>query len=457
MKVLLASSPIAGHLNPLLVAAGMLKNAGHETALYTGSLFRGKIEAAGVRFFPLPADVDFDLRDLGAAFPEWKQYTPGPQQLLYSMKNIFVNAMPSQFRGLEAILQEFPADVVVHENCFFGVLPLLLGTRSPRPVSACLSITTLPLPREDGAPTGPGLPPATNATRREQFRSIARDFAATLTNPVREYADQILDELGVQRLPGPIVESTAALSDLILQPCVPSFEFPFRQAPGNKVHFIGSLLPQGLGDVPPQVKEAKDAGRSIVLVSQGTVVNDDLGRLVAPVIQALGEHKDKLLLVTTGGKSIDSIPCPLSPNTVAVPFLNFGKVFPQVDVLVALGGYGTVTQALSCGIPMVLAGHGQDKPEIAARVAWTGSGIRLDTGRPTADQLRDAVEQVLSDPAYRIRAKTLAQEFAAHDAARELPLLLETLVADRQAVSPGTKVRDDSNDARRPRSARRPA
>lgn len=436
MKVLFASSPIAGHVNPLLVAARILKNAGHEAALYTGSLFREKAEAAGVGFFPLPADVDFDLRDFGAAFPEWKQCTPGPQQMLYSMKNIFGNAMPSQFRGLEAILREFPADLVVHETAFLGVLPLLLGARSLRPASACLSITTLPLPREDGAPTGPGLPPATSEAQREQYRSAARDLAAALTNPVREHVDQILAELGVQkRLPAPIFPSTAVLSDLILQPCVPTFEFPFRQPPDTKVHFIGTLLPEGSGDVPPQVKKAKEAGRTIVLVSQGTVVNNDLGQLVAPVIQAFGEDEDKLLLVTTGGKSIDSIPCPLSPNTVAVPFLNFGVVFPHVDVLVALGGYGTVTQALSFGVPMVLAGQGQDKPEIAARVAWTGSGIRLDTGRPTVGQLQDAVEQVLSDPAYRIRAKTLALEFAAHDAARELPHLLEKLVADRKAAA----------------------
>jgi UDP:flavonoid glycosyltransferase YjiC (YdhE family) len=449
MKVLLASTPIAGHVNPLLVVARILKNAGHETALYTGSLFRKRIEAAGLEFFPLPADVDFDLRDFGASFPEWKKYTPGPQQMLYSMKNVFANAMPSQFRGLEAILQTFPADLVVHETAFLGVLPLLLGTRSPRPASVCLSITTLPLPREDGAPFGPGLPPATDAAQREQYRSVARDIDAALTNPVREHTDQILAELGMQRLPGSIFESTAVLSDLILQPCVPTFEFPFRPPLGTKLHFIGSLLPEGLGDVPPQVKEAKEAGQTIVLVSQGTIVNDDLGRLVAPVIQAFGEHEDKLLLVTTGGKPIDSIPCPLSRNTIAVPFLNFGKVFPLVDVLVALGGYGTVTQALSFGVPMVLAGLGQDKPEIAARVAWTGSGIRLSTDKPSAGQLHDAVEQVLSDPAYRTRAKTLAREFAAHDPARDLPHLLETLVADRRAAA--------GADAHGPNAARLPA
>ena len=36
MKVLFAASPFTGHVNPLLVAARVLQNAGHETALYTG-------------------------------------------------------------------------------------------------------------------------------------------------------------------------------------------------------------------------------------------------------------------------------------------------------------------------------------------------------------------------------------------------------------------------------------
>ena len=435
MKVLLASTPASGHVSPLLVIARMLRNAGHETAIYTGSVFRKKVLAAGVGFYSLPADVDFDLTNVAAAFPELLQYAPGPQQALYAMQHVFANPISSQFRGLEAILNRFPADLIVHETAFFGVLPLLLGVRSSRPASVCLSISAIPLPREDGAPSGPGLPPATDAAQREQYRSSAEQITRILTDPVREHTSRILDKLGAQRLPGPLMESSALLADLILQPCGPSFEFPYREPSAKKVHFIGPLFPEGSGAVPPQVKDAHEAKRSIVLVSQGTVANHDLGQLVAPVIEAFGRDEDKLILITTGGKPIDSIPCPLSPNSVAVPFLNFAKIFPYTDVLVALGGYGTVTQALSCGVPMVLAGSSQDKPEIAARVAWTGSGVRLDTDTPGVAQLREAVKQVLSNPAYRANAKKLALEFAAFDAEREVPHLFETLVAERMSAA----------------------
>jgi MGT family glycosyltransferase len=434
MKVLLVASPLAGHFNPILVAARLLKRAGHETAIYSGSLFREKVESADIAFFPLPADVDFDLRDLGVAFPEWKQYTPGPQQLLFTLRKVFANSIPSQFEGLKAVLKRFEADLVVYETAFYGVLPLLLGSDKQRPACACLSVSTVPLPREDGAPRGPGLMPAVDAAQRDQHQAAAQRLATVLNNPVREHTDQILDKLGVRRLPDTLFESIGLLSDLVLQPCAPSFEFPFITPPANKVGFIGCLFPEGSGDVPAQVTQAKKAGKQVVLVSQGTVVNNDLGRLVAPVIEAFGEDDDKLILVTTGGKPIDQIPGPISANTVAVPFLNFREILPHVDVLVALGGYGTVTQALSCGVPMVLAGHGQDKPEIAARIEWTGCGVRLDTDNPTVSQLRHAVDEVLSDPDYRTCAKRLAAEFASLDAAHELPHLLETLVADRRAA-----------------------
>jgi len=434
MKFLLASSPLVGHVNPVVTVARILKQAGHEASIYTGRLFQEKIESAGLRFYPLPEDVDHDMRDVDALFPERSQHEPGLPRMAFDSKRFFVDAMASQFRGLEAILQDFPADVVLYEIAFCGVLPLLLSKQSSRPATACIGISPLLLPRADGAPYGPGLPPPTNSAERAQYRTIAQEVDALMLNPVREYTDEILHQLGVESLPAPLLETTFVSADLVLQPCVTGFEYPLRD-PLKKLHFIGALVPEGEGDVPPAVRKAKEAGRKIILVSQGTISNGDFGQLLAPVIQALGSRDDLLILATTGGRPIDSIPCSLGPNTVGSKFLNFNAVLPDVDVLVALGGYGTVTHALSFGIPMVLAGLTEDKPEIASRVVWTGSGIYLRTDNPTAEQLTDAIHQILSKPSYRNRATELSLEFAAHNPTQELLQLVEGLVVNRQARS----------------------
>jgi UDP:flavonoid glycosyltransferase YjiC (YdhE family) len=433
MKILLASIPATGHFNAIFVAALILKEAGHETAIYTSVIFRDKIEKAGVRFIPLPEDADQGVRDFIASFFEKHKVTPGPEERVKFSRGAVIDPLISQFRGLQAILKEFPAEVVIHETGFCGVLPMLLGPRSERPASVYLGITTLHLERADGAPSGPGLLPSEDPEKRKEYAEIARELDETRELPTRRAADKVLVDIGLPSLPASLYTSVAVLADLILQPCTPSFEFPLRE-PEEKLHFIGALLPSRAGDVPEQIKEAKKAGRKIVLVSQGTLANNDLGKLLAPTILGLGDREDLLILVTTGGKPIEDIPCALAPNTIASQYLNFGQILPDVDVLVAFGSYGTVTQTLSFGVPMVLVGKGEDKPEVAARITWTGTGIDLATDTPTPEQIRDAVNQILTKPEYRACAQKLGREFASYDSAKLLPELVEALVTEQKVL-----------------------
>ncbi len=433
MKILLASIPATGHFNPILVAARILKEAGHETAIYSSVVFRDQIERAGIRFFPLPQDADKGVRDFVASSLEKHKVTPGPEDLVKVYMGVFLNPMISQFRGLQAILKEFCPDVVIHETSFAGVIPMLLGPRSERPASVHLGISALPLERADGAPWGPGLLPSDDPEKRKEYAAIAHDMNEKKDLPMQRAAEKMLAGIGLPPLPASLFASGAMLADLILQPCTPLFEFPLREAE-EKLHFIGPLLPSGAGDVPAEIKGAKKAGRKIVLVSQGTIANNDLGKLLAPAILGLGEREDFLILATTGGKPIENIRCTLSPNTIASQYLDFGRILPEVDVLVAFGSYGTVTQTLSFGVPMVVVGMGEDKPEVGARVTWTGTGIYLATDTPTPEQVRDAVDQILAKPEYRARAQEVAREFASYETAKRLPELVEELVADREVL-----------------------
>jgi hypothetical protein len=79
----------------------------------------------------------------------------------------------------------------------------------------------------------------------------------------------------------------------------------------------------------------------------------------------------------------------------------------------------------------------EDKPEVSARVTWTGTGIYLPTDTPRPEQVRDAVDQILTKPEYRARAMEMAREFAAYDSAKKLPELLEALVTERQVRAHG--------------------
>ena len=125
-----------------------------------------------------------------------------------------------------------------------------------------------------------------------------------------------------------------------------------------------------------------DGDRPVVHVTQGTIDNADLSRLLEPTIEALG-GEDVIVVATTGGRDISELKVPLPMNIFVAEYIPHDLLLPKVDVMVTNGGYGAVQRALSTGVPLVVAGNTEDKPEVAARVAWTGAGINLRTGTPT--------------------------------------------------------------------------
>jgi UDP:flavonoid glycosyltransferase YjiC (YdhE family) len=98
------------------------------------------------------------------------------------------------------------------------------------------------------------------------------------------------------------------------------------------------------------------------------------------------------------------------------PFLPFDAMLPEVSLLVTNGGYGSVSQALAAGVPIVSAGLTEDKAEIGARIGWSGAGLNLATNTPAIPVLREAIETVLAQSRYRARAAALARAFARLDA-----------------------------------------
>jgi UDP:flavonoid glycosyltransferase YjiC (YdhE family) len=138
-------------------------------------------------------------------------------------------------------------------------------------------------------------------------------------------------------------------------------------------------------------------------------------------------------VATTGGRPVEAIPAVAPSNARLETYLPFEWLLPRVDVLVTNGGYGSVNQAMSFGIPLVTAGMTEDKADVNARVAWSGVGINLATNEPTPEAIRDAVRTVLDRPAYRMRASRMADEFADIDTRSEVLRIIGRLVDDRKA------------------------
>jgi UDP:flavonoid glycosyltransferase YjiC (YdhE family) len=230
-------------------------------------------------------------------------------------------------------------------------------------------------------------------------------------------------------LPGSFFDGPL-LADRLLVLTVPSFEYPRADLP-DKVSFVGPMLPSPSEDYgSPGWWSDLDAGMPVVLVTQGTIDTSDLGRLISPTLAGLAEE-DVLVVATTGGRPPSAVPGPLPGNARVEPFIPYDRLLPKADVMVTTGGYGGVQYALSHGVPLVVAGEGEDKPDIAARVAWSGAGINLKTGRPSPAKVRGAVRRALNEPSFRGRARALQGKMASYDAVKAVADILEQVAAGR--------------------------
>jgi MGT family glycosyltransferase len=431
-RFLIAATSVPGHVFPLLAVSQHLVSRGHEVVVYTGSLFRERAEATGAKFIAYRPEIDIDYRQLDERFPERRKIASGPAQLCFGLKHIFADAIPHQSAGIRDIRREFPVDAIIADTMFCGTFPLLLGSPEKRVPVVALGITALALSSADTAFFGTALPPALTPQDRARNAAMNSHLQQAIFGDVQRYFNDILVKHGSRHLPAFLFDSMITLPDLYLQLTARPFEYPRGDMP-DSIRFVGPLLsPPSTGFRPPLWWDDVDKAGPVVLVTQGTLANDDLGRLVGPTLTALA-NEDLTVIACTGGPPVESIPVALPRNARVTTFLPFDRLLPKVSVMVTNGGYGAVNHALSLGVPLVVAGDSEEKPEIAARVAWAGAGINLGTGRPSASQIREAVRAVLTKPQYRQRAQALRTAFARHNARDEIAKLVEDLAASGTA------------------------
>ena len=421
MRIIVASTPTAGHVNPIAAIGRIIISEGHEVIGISGNAFRKRFEDIGAGFHPLPASADPDFQNIASFVPELKSLPDNTPKLVRNriiLGRAFIDTIPLQHDALRQILRDVHVDAIIGDNAFLGVLPMLLKSGAKRPAVILCGTSILIWERPDGAPNFAGLPPATNEAQRKEYAAIARERDLVLEQPNLSRANGRLKAMGARPLSRSVFESAVELADSYLQLSVPSFEFP-RVLPPS-VRFIGALpIVPNQAPLPPWAPEL-DGRRKVILVSQGTVANHDFGLLVAPTLAALADEPDMLVVVTTGGRPVEAIPGPIPANARLASYLPFEWLLPKVDICVTNGGYGGVNQAMSFGIPLVTAGLTEDKADVNVRVAFSGVGIDLATERPAPAALRDAVRTVLDTQNYRLRAARMADEFAEIDTRAEI-------------------------------------
>jgi MGT family glycosyltransferase len=428
--VLIPLIPVYGHVVPLLAVGRGLLARGHRVTVLTGRKYAALVTASGLQFRPLPASVDFDDDDLDGWLPgrgQGGRLAAGRHDIL----GLFIGPLPVQHSALVTELAAGGYDAVVADAAYLGVLPTVLavpvGDRVP---IFGVSVTPLSVTSVDTAPFGSAMQPGRSILTRLRNRHINHVLRTGPLRPIQTAMDDALAPFGVPAGAVSYFDHTTYL-DLCWQLAPAEFEYPRRELPST-VRFIGPLPPDDAGHPSPSWWSDLDDLRPVVHVTQGTVDNHDLGTLLATTFSALADE-DVWVVGSTGGRPVadllDRTGGALPANGRVAPFLPYSRLLPRTAVMVTNGGYGGVTQALRIGVPLVVAGATEEKPEVAARVAWSGTGINLRSGRPGPRQIRGAVRAVLETPRYRVRAEQLRQQIAT------LPDPLATIAGTVESVT----------------------
>ena len=423
-RLLVASTPAHGHVMPMLVIARDLVARGHQVQVLTGSRFFDAVAAAGAEHVVLPHAADYDDRDATAAFPG-RQSKAGVAQLRFDIDHVFLDPIPHQLAAVDEILDRFAPDAVITDSAFLGAVPLAMRPRTQRPPVIVCGVIPLTLSSRDTAPFGLGLPPSSSPFGRVRNRVLNVVTQRLVFGGNQRHFLHVLRDVGAGPVSMFLLDAPARLADRFLQLTTPGFEYPRSDLPAE-VTFAGPLLSSGPGaaTLPPWWADLE--GRTVIHVTQGTIANDDLQRLIGATVRALADD-DVIVVATTGGRPTSALSGPLPTNARIAEFIPYQQLLPRVDAMVTNGGYGGIHYAIAHGVPLVVGGATEDKREIAARVRWAGVGVDLRTEHPQPRAIRTAVHSVLREPKYRQRVGELQTEFAGY---RPLDILADVLADD---------------------------
>jgi MGT family glycosyltransferase len=403
-----------GNVAPQLGLATGLVERGHEVRVLTEDCLAADVAAAGCRFEPFVSAPNRSDRteDL---IRDWEARTP-LGAFARARDRLLMGPASAYARDTRAALAREPVDVLASDYMLFGAQ--VAGEAAGVPTALIVHNTYIVPERGKPAP-GPGFLPARGPVGRVRDRVVGRAFLA-LFNRGLPAVNQARAEQGL----GPLRHILDQLDHVERVLVLTSEEFDFRgdEHPAY-LRYVGPVL----GD-PEWVEDWSspwpvDDKRPLVVVSlSSTYMAQE--RLLAKAIDGLGRLHVRVLVTT--GPAIDPASVPSPGNTVVLRSAPHAQLFRQAAVVVTHAGMGTVTRALTCGVPIVCIPMGRDQLDVAARVVHAGAGVRL---RPSAKPgaIGAAVERLIHEPGFRDTARRLGARMLTDSAAQQGIVELEAL------------------------------
>lgn len=398
-RIVLSTFGSFGDIHPYIAIAVELQRRGHRPVIATSEVYREKMEAIGIEFWPVrPEMPSIDQPDeMARLLEDAMDAKRGPE----AVGNMIIPHLHDIYSDLDAATDG--ADLLLtHPLPFAGTivaqkkkLPWISSVLAP---ASFLSVYDPVVP--------PQWPWLYHLMRLSPW--IGRGVMALATIKLDKMMKPVYDlrlELGLPRGEQPLFKGQhsptkvlALFSKVMAQP-QPDWPpetvvtgFPFY----DRRDYFGET------EVANELLEFLDAGSPPIIFTLGSsavwVARDFYLDSIAAA-QALGR---RALLLIGNARNLPSSPLP--EGMAAFEYAPYSQVLPRACAIVHQGGVGTTGHGLRAGKPVLVVPHAHDQFDNGNRVARLGCGRVLPRPRYNAETAIQELRLLLDNPSYGIAA-----------------------------------------------------
>jgi MGT family glycosyltransferase len=410
--------PWTGHLNPMATLALELQARGHEITVFGVADFGEPVRRRGLAF------QAYGEREYPAGtFPERYRAMSCLDGLAAARAGLDIMTSQAQalFTAARPVIERPRLDAWLVDQLDYAAATLAACLRAPF-VTIVVGLTRHV---EEGVPGFSGEPYPPDSAARERDRRF-NEAMLEASRPFRDHVGRFREREGF----GPFSFETlwSDLAQITQQPA--ELEFPRAQLPAC-FHFTGPFARRAARPATPFPWEQL-TGAPLVYASFGTTQNrnERLYEAVARAAQGL----DAQIVLSLGGAETVELPRDLPPNLLAVPFAPQMDLLDRAAAMITHAGMNSTLEALSAGVPLVAVPISHDQHGIAARIEWTGTGVRMPAAECEPQRLRTALETVMRRPSFRESARRFQRIIAEADGVNRAAAIIEQVVATGRPV-----------------------
>jgi UDP:flavonoid glycosyltransferase YjiC (YdhE family) len=381
MRILVTSTPGAGHLHPLVPLTQELVAVGHEVVWATAPSACEMVGRFGFRSVPCGLDGADRRSMVMERAPSLFELPPRERRAVMLSTTFGEVAAPLMRDDLVGVFDEFQPDVVVHDYAELAAAPM----SSARSIG-CVSVG---------------------------FSGAVSD---AVQRSVEVSAAPVWEREGVE------ITTATFNGDLLLYPFPEWLDTPRPDVPSAPMRPV-AFDRSSATDVPEWVGSF-GADRPGVYVTYGTEIGprapwsaifDGLADLDADVIATVGGQLDPASLG------------PVPANIRVEQYVPQRFVLERAAVAVSHGGAGTLIGAATTATSQLCLPVAADQWDNADRLAASGAGLLLEEDERDPGSIVRAVERLLHDDSVQASANVLRDHFAAMPHPAELVATIESL------------------------------